>query len=380
MLFRSALGAVAAVGAAGLVTIAAPAANAAPFAGDAITASIVGRAGVGIFITANVTDSALGSGDARVCALATSYPTLATVSASAAQVNSSLAVTAGSTSNTTPVSWKSLSGHTADTLTAGTYQFLLWASDTTVACSDSGPSGVQPYTNVTMTMGGVPASITLSSTSASIPKGESTTAVTSQRKTVTATLKDAAGNVTLLIAPETISVAPNAATAWVRGYTDTTTATNGNALGSIKFTSFTDNSNGTYSVQIGNSAAGTSTFTFAGANTLLAAGITAQTYTLTTLSVATNVPVALPATLTGVSGYLDATLNNTGSVSRPYYVGVPADRLNTARTGYTTGSFGSTASLALSTATGKTFTVTSVSDTTNAYLNALCTKIGRAHV
>ena len=70
---RVALGAVAAVGAAGLVTIAAPAANAA-LTGDAITASIVGRAGVGIFITANVTDSALGTGSDKVCAIATSYP------------------------------------------------------------------------------------------------------------------------------------------------------------------------------------------------------------------------------------------------------------------------------------------------------------------
>ena len=52
---KIALGAVAAVGAAGLVTIAAPAANAAAYAPTGVTASVVARAGTDAYISYTVT-------------------------------------------------------------------------------------------------------------------------------------------------------------------------------------------------------------------------------------------------------------------------------------------------------------------------------------
>jgi len=295
---RVALGAVAAVGAAGLVTIAAPAANAAfaPATGS-ISSSGVARAGGDIYIYSVVTDTAgnvgTGANGVKICTVPLATPTGATLGTGAKELTggtaNAMALGSGTSSSNAavavPLKYNTVG---TDTITAGTYTFLVWALVGNGTCA-AAPSAGDPTTTLSVTAAGAPASVTLASTSSTKPSSDTNTIGTA----VTFTMKDAAGVATLLKGNETITVAtPLSATAWVKTSSDTpTTGVVQGSASSVQYYSAiggqsasSTNLDGTATFYIGNSAAGTATFTVVGSG-LLAGQIPAATYSLTTVDV-----------------------------------------------------------------------------------------------
>ena len=191
---KIALGAVAAVGAAGLVTIAAPVANAAPIA-SFTAASQPQRAVTGSSATTiKILITTAGTETGTIRAVFTAVPTAATA-------DSVTAIAVGDTMTATAVDWSLQT--TAQTFTAGksdgtgaknfntagTYSARMWfdrSSGGTVGVLDAD----EPYLNTSFAIGGTP-------TAASITTAALTVAGTAT-KTFSVTLKDAAGNATLL--------------------------------------------------------------------------------------------------------------------------------------------------------------------------------------
>ena len=189
---KIALGAVAAVGAAGLVTIAAPAANAAAITSFTAVAQPK-RAVTGTSDTINILVTTTGTETGTIRGVFTSAPTPATA-------DSLTAIAVGDTMTAYAVDWslattaqtftvKNAAASAAKSFnTAGTYGVRMWFDRSTGTANVLDAD--EPFLNTTIAIGGVPAT-------ASITTPALTVAGT-DFKTWSITLKDASGNPTLL--------------------------------------------------------------------------------------------------------------------------------------------------------------------------------------
>jgi len=188
----------------GLLSLfAAPASNAA--ANSSITASCVARANWGGVIKVNVN----GDNAQYIYATQSSLTRPAESSTASTAVNTALVSARTETSTTSTGLLLS-----ADTLTnVATITYVVWLDNLVNGTNNTnaGPGAAtssaagDPFTTVTCTAAGAPASYTLSAASASVSASESAT--------FTVTPKDASGNTTLLWSNETITVSSSLTTA-----------------------------------------------------------------------------------------------------------------------------------------------------------------------
>jgi len=328
---RVALGAVAAVGAAGLVTIAAPAANAAAPAGTAISATgilRVGQAASGTtvigYINASVAEATTNVTTDYLHAVLTAAPS---TYAGTFKYNGSL----NSGSDTvTATAYSSTLGANAGVITlssatgsvvAGTYNFLVWVNN--VSSVEAAPSTGSISTLISVTAGGTPASFTLATASKTVAADT----MTSSAASFSVTLKDAAGVQTLLGANETIVTTSSAAMlrpATSSGTYDgsATTVYAGNTAGA----SLVQGVSGSLKVYAANANSGAATVTFSGAGLLAGGQIPAVNATLNTFEAIASPDVYVDDNQTGflfhsgtVGGsartdtYLDGTTAMVGS-------------------------------------------------------------------
>jgi len=316
----------------GLGMLVAPASKAAFVAGSTtISASAVGRVGVGIDILVTSgnpltsTVNALGTSDfvhVKMLSVPASAGTLqlnaaySSAAGGAAFVNDSVSVASALADGTAYITLRQTAN--ADTYTAGTYEFLVWA-DATEGGTNT-PAATAAQARVSVTLGGSPAKIVWDATSATADSSSVTTT------RVAATIQDANGVATILnnLSNETVTVRNNrtapgfariADTLTVAGVTTTdSTAANQYSSSLISLGTAASNAGATSRMlksriefYVGNSSTTTTTFTILGLGDLL--GITSGAFTLSM----TN-PAAL-ATVTPTTTLVNTNRPDTSSAT-----------------------------------------------------------------
>jgi hypothetical protein len=319
------------VSALGLGMMTSVSANAAYVAGSTtISASAVGRVGVGIDILVtsgnqSSTVNALSTSDfvhVKMLSAPSSAGTLqlnsaySSVAGGAAFVNDSVSVASALADGTAYITLRQTAN--ADTYTAGTYEFLVWA-DATEGGTNS-PAATASQARISVTLGGSPARIVWDATSATADSSSVTT------NRVAATIQDANGVATILnnLSNETLTVRTNRTAAGFARIADTITvagvstvdSTAANQYSSTLINLGTAATNAGASLRmlksrvefyVGNSSTTTTTFTILGQGDLL--GITSGAFTLTM----TN-PAAL-ATVTPTTTLVNTNRPDTSSAT-----------------------------------------------------------------
>jgi hypothetical protein len=319
------------VSALGLGMMTSVSANAAYVAGSTtISASAVGRVGVGIDILVtsgnqSSTVNALGTSDfvhVKMLSAPASAGTLqlnsaySSVAGGAAFVNDSVSVASALADGTAYITLRQTAN--ADTYTAGTYEFLVWA-DATEGGTNS-PAATASQARISVTLGGSPARIVWDATSATADSSSVTT------NRVAATIQDANGVATILnnLSNETLTVRTNRTAAGFARIADTitvagvstvdSTAANQYSSSLINLGTAVTNAGASSRMlksrvefYVGNSSTTTTTFTILGQGDLL--GITSGAFTLTM----TN-PAAL-ATVTPTTTLINTNRPDTSSAT-----------------------------------------------------------------
>jgi hypothetical protein len=190
--------------------------------GTAVTVSAVGRTGVGIHVLATTGSTVAANSCTAACYLhlkLTDAPSgagsvdIAGAGAGFALRNDSLTATAFNGGADATYAYVILAAAAGDTYAAGSYTFSWWVDTIATVTRNvaEGPNSEALNTfsrntahvragTVTVTLGGAPTQFALDSTSAAIDSSSVTTTL------VSATIKDAAGNATLLTTNETFNV------------------------------------------------------------------------------------------------------------------------------------------------------------------------------
>lgn len=321
---KIALGAVAAVGAAGLVTIAAPAANAAAITSFTVAANPQRAVTGGSATTVKLLITTLGAETGTIRGVFTAVPTPATA-------DSVTAIAVGDTMTAYAVDWSAQT--TAQTFTAGksdgsaTKNFNAAGTYSVRMYFDRSGDGVldadEPFVNTSFAIGGIPTAVSLS-TAALTVAGTGT-------KTWAVLLKDASGNPTLLGGSdpaERINVLASISATSAETFTVTTnraapTSVTANGTGgtgtpivstSIRVGDTVTASTGAYAISGALSGAGVGTIAVNLGGTTLSPQATAASGTLTASAAAFATSIAI-ANTTGITASNGSTKPGGTTVS-----------------------------------------------------------------